>query len=635
MITIIKDIITKDALIETAKILSARKFKPGYDGMSMKGAYAWITVNGERLCRDIYNGNYRPMPATGFRTAKINGGFRQLSRLSAIDTVVQTLLNERLSEIAEEVFSEQSFAYRKGRGVHSALERYVDLAGQYKFVASIDIRSCFSNIDHTKLDEKTGSFYNDKKLCELMMCFAKTPVFSDNEITEPEKGILQGMPLAPLMCNIYLHSLDAYFEERGVQFIRYADDIVIFGNTVSELSEQVNAAGCYIRTELSLDINGKKQRIDTPVRMRYLGHKFTSDKRGIIAYVSNSDTEAAYHSWHSAIPANTKGRIDIISDGVLRQKDLSLFFDTDTRDYTLPVATTDRLNIYSDVVFDTGFLEFAMKNGISINLFDSHGNCVGSFVPSKPLKAPKITHKQLTAYYDPQTRLALAKEFVLASVHNTLLNIRYYNKQRSDEGLENAIYKLGKMRAAIKDTESYEMLLTTEAQCRNIYYGCYDTFIKRDGFYFEKRSKRPPENAVNSLISFGNTVLYNHIAYEIEKTALDVRVGYLHATNTRYKSLNLDIAEIFRSLVVDRVVFSLINKSEMIPSHFVTEENGGVYLNEEGKRIFLSGFYAKLDSSLNVRGENISYAEIIRREIRKLVHHFRDSEKYVAFRQVR
>lgn len=631
----LKDIITKDNLIETARELSARKFKPGYDGMSMKGAYAWITVNGERLCRDIFNGHYRPMPATGFRRAKVNGGFRQLARLTAIDTVVQTQLNKTLSEEAEKSFSDNSFAYRRGRGIHSALERYVDLAGQYKFAAAIDLRSCFSNIDHSKLEEKIGEFFKNNEICGLMMQFVRTPVSADNEITEPEKGILQGMPLSPLMSNVYLHSLDKFLESEGLQFIRYADDIVIFGNTASELTKQANAVGSYILSELGVEINKKKHRIDSPVRLNYLGHKFTSDKRGVIAYSANADTRSAYHSWHSSKPQNTKGRVDIISDGVLRQKELSVFFDTDTRDYTLPSATTDRLNICSDVVFDSGFLEFAMKQGIYINVFDSHGNAVGSFTPNKPLKSPKVTHEQLLAYYDTAARLALAKEFVLASVHNTLLNIRYYNKQCRDELLESAIYKLGRLRTAIKTVESYEHLLTMEAQCRSIYYGCYDTFIKKEGFIFEKRSKRPPENEVNSLISFGNTVLYNHIAYEIEKTALDVRVGYLHATNTRYKSLNLDIAELFKPLVVDRVVFTLINKAEILPAHFVTEENGGVYLSEEGKRIFLSAFYSKLDTTLDIKGEDISYTDIIRREVRGLVRHFRDREKYKAFRQVR
>lgn len=630
-----KDIITKERLIETAKTLSKEKFKPGYDGMSMQGAHAWMTVNGDRICRDIFNGYYLPMPAVGFRVAKVGGGFRQLARLTAIDTVIQTLLKDCLSQEAEKHFSDHSFAYRKGRGVHSALQRYVDLAGRYKLASTVDIRSCFSDIDHHKLEGAITDFFHDSKLCELMIKLAKTPIYIDDGINEPAKGILQGMPLAPLMCNLYFHSLDLFLEENMIQFIRYGDDIVIFGDSIGELNRFTDCASLYIQTELGLEINKKKQHIDSPVKIKYLGHSFSCDKRGIIAYGADSDIRSAYHSWYSAKPQNTKGRVDILSDGVLRQRNMAIFFDTDTRDYTLPPATTDRLNLYSDVTFDSGFLEFAMNHGISINIFDRRGNAVGSFTPAKPLKSPKLTHQQLMAYYKQESRLALAREFVLASVHNALLNIRYYNKQHKDTVLEAAVNKLTSARSLVKNVESYEQLLTLEAQCRCIYYGCYDSFIKKDDFVFEKRSKRPPKNYVNSLISFGNVVLYNHIAYEIEKTALDVRVGYLHATNTRYKSLNLDIAEIFRPLIVDRVVFTLINKTEISPSHFVTEENGGVYLNEEGKRIFLAAFYTKLDTTLDLKGRSLSYADIIRREVSLLVCHFRDKEKYKAFRQVR
>ena len=124
----IKDILNKDTILEKAKFLSGKKFKPGYDGMSMDGAYSWIYINGERLCNDIINGDYRPMPAMGFRSAKMQGGFRKLSRLTAIDTILQTVLNDALAQKVESLFSDNSFAFRSGRGVHTALERYVDFS---------------------------------------------------------------------------------------------------------------------------------------------------------------------------------------------------------------------------------------------------------------------------------------------------------------------------------------------------------------------------------------------------------------------------------------------------------------------------------------------------------------------------
>ena len=203
----------------------------------------------------------------------------------------------------------------------------------------------------------------------------------------------------------------------------------------------------------------------------------------------------------------------------------------------------------------------------------------------------------------------------------------------------NALYdvKLGKLEIAerkIKDCKVYHELLLLEAQAKQFYYDCFDGFIRAKGFAFEKRSRRPPLNEVNAMISFGNTLLYNLLATEINKTPLDVRVGFLHATNRREQSLNLDIAEIFKPLLVDRVVFSLINNRAVTPDDFCTDGKG-IYLNAEGKQLFLKAFYDKLDTGVTVNGKRMKYKSIIREEVQKLVRYFRQGEKYKPFKQIR
>ena len=152
---------------------------------------------------------------------------------------------------------------------------------------------------------------------------------------------------------------------------------------------------------------------------------------------------------------------------------------------------------------------------------------------------------------------------------------------------------------------------------------------------FEKRTRRPPMNEINALISFGNTVLYNLLAFQINRSPLDIRVGFLHATNARMESLNLDVAELFKPLLVDRTVFSMVNLHGLRKEHFDAEENGAVYLTEDGKRIFLQAFYRRLDAVITEKETHIPYSQVIRQEIQKLVRTFRDGEKYKAFRQVR
>jgi CRISPR-associated endonuclease Cas1 subtype I-B len=277
----------------------------------------------------------------------------------------------------------------------------------------------------------------------------------------------------------------------------------------------------------------------------------------------------------------------------------------------------------------------ALKNGVSINLFDQAGMHIGSFLPNVPLKAPKVTHEQLTAYYHEKHRLRLAKEFLLASIHNTNLVIRYYRKQSPEREYDAALETLERIKNAAKTIGNIQELMLLEARAREAYYGCYDLFLKHSDFRFVKRTRRPPQNEINALLSFGNTVLYNYIATEIEKTPLDVRVGFLHATTNRQRSLNLDLADIFKPLIVDRTVFSLINKKEIQAAHFIRSEKGSVSLSPTGKRILLQALYKKLETELTDKSGSRSYRQIITEEARQLVRHFRHGDKYKAFRQVR
>lgn len=631
----LKDLMTKERFYMQAKDLKKKRFKPGYDGMSMEGAASWLFINGDRLRKDILSGDYSPMPAIGFRTAKHDGSFRQLVRLTAIDLVLQTILNTCLSSLFEETFHDSSMAYRPGRGVHTALERYVSLAGEYSYAGKLDITACFDHIDHGILKSSLRTRLQDEAMIRLIMSFVTTPLSVDREIVIPERGLWQGMPLSPLLCNIYLHSLDMFLETNGIAFIRYADDLVLFGNSLAEINKSVERTAAFLEQSLRLSCNRKKCVVGAPVSMKYLGHRFTTDKKGVVAYHASSEPRGAYYNWHSEQPINSRGHVEILSDGILRQKDFSLFFDTETVDSTIPVVSTETVNIHSDVVFDTGFLSTVMRNGITVNVFDDNAVYIGSFIPNAPLKAPKVTHEQFMTYYDPNRRLNLAREFVLASIHNSLLNIRYHDKQESDPRYEDAINAMSQVKVKIKQEKEYESLLLLEAQARKIYYGCYDTFIKRAEFAFEFRSKRPPLNPFNAMLSYGNTVLYGLIATEIQKTPLDVRIGFLHATTARLNSLNLDIAEVFKPLLVDRVVLSLVNKGIISPEHFETCENGGIHLTAEGKRVFLRAFYDKLDTVITVKDRKMSYDGVIKEEIRTLVRHFRGEDKYRGFRQVR
>ena len=630
------DELTAEQLEEQAEELQRRGFHPGYDGMSAQAAALWFRLNAGTLLRQLKRERYVPSPVVGFHVAKQDGSFRPLVRATAVDTVVQCCILELLHERYDTRFSPDSHAWRPGRGVFSALQEYQLLGGAKRWAIQMDVTGCFDSMDREILREALEAFLPEEPaLARLLRRFAEAPVLEEGRLTERERGVCQGTPLSPFLCNVYLHRLDLWLGERSVPFVRYGDDVVLFGNEAPALRETAEAAAAFLREKLGLRLSRKKLRTDAPMQMVFLGHRFAAGRDGVLVLSAEDTDLPAYGAWHSREIKPTGDTETLLSDGILRQRDFSMVFQTETGKLDIPPQATGAINVFSSVIFDTGFLQAAADRGILVNVFDKYGRLTGRFVPNRPLHSPMTTLTQLEAYYDEARRLELARKFVLGSIHNLRLNIRYY-RRREDRGFTQALDRIDALEDRIKACGEYKNLLLLEAQARNVYYGCYDGFINNPDFSFVSRSRRPPRNEVNAMISFGNTLLYSHLATEIGKTALDVRVGFLHATNARLESLNLDVAELFRPLIVDRTVFALVNRRQLRPAlHFQTMDNGGVYLTAEGKRLFLTEYYDKLHARVKVDGVSRSYAEIMREEVRKLVRHFRLGEPYKPFKQLR
>lgn len=135
------------------------------------------------------------------------------------------------------------------------------------------------------------------------------------------------------------------------------------------------------------------------------------------------------------------------------------------------------------------------------------------------------------------------------------------------------------------------------------------------------------------MISFGNVFMYQRIATEIRKTALDIRIGFVHSANNRSETLNLDIAEIFKPVIVDRAIFTLIHNMQITKdAHFETDEQGAVYLNKAGKTIFIKELEKKLYQKVKINGVSRTYDSIIKMEIQKIIRTIQNGEKYKPYK---
>jgi CRISPR-associated protein Cas1 len=323
--------------------------------------------------------------------------------------------------------------------------------------------------------------------------------------------------------------------------------------------------------------------------------------------------------------------IYIFSDGELKRKDNTIFLETidGTKRY-VPIETTREIDIFGEVTLNKRALEYLSKQEILVHFFNHYEYYIGSFYPREHYNSGEVILQQCACYLDPRKRLDLAKRLVSGSLLNILKVLAYYRNKNipvQDQEAAIQIYL-----DAIPGVQTIDELLAMEGNGRQTYYQSFDAIISSDEFGFDSRTRRPPQNRLNALISYGNSCLYTVVLSEIYKTHLDPRIGYVHTTNERRFTLNLDVADLFKPLIVDRTIFSLLNKHMIKAEHFA-EQAGGIYMTDDGSRIFVQEFEDKLATTIQHREmkRNVSYRELVRLELYKIEKHILGDKQYEPF----
>ncbi|MEM4330572.1 MAG: type I-B CRISPR-associated endonuclease Cas1b [Candidatus Pacearchaeota archaeon] len=316
----------------------------------------------------------------------------------------------------------------------------------------------------------------------------------------------------------------------------------------------------------------------------------------------------------------------ILKSGRLKKKQKTVYLETKKEKIAIPIKDIKSLYIFSEIGINTKLLNFLSKNKIQIHFFNYYGLYMGSFYPGEALNSGKVLIKQVEKYLSKENRIKIAKEIIDSSIFNLLRNLEYYNKQGKD--LKKEIEEIKKEKEKIKETKDVYELRGIEGAIRKVYYNSFDKIL-REGFKFEKRTCRPPGNMLNCLISFGNSLLYSVCLTEIYRTHLNPAISYLHEPSERRFSLSLDIAEIFKPIIVDKIIFNIVNNRIINENHFNKKVNF-CYLNESGKRIFLKEFDERLNKTIMHRRlkRKVSYNYLIRLECYKLIDYLLKNKKY-------
>jgi CRISPR-associated protein Cas1 len=327
----------------------------------------------------------------------------------------------------------------------------------------------------------------------------------------------------------------------------------------------------------------------------------------------------------------------LFNPGRLSRKDNTLCFTpidehgNEGQPRHLPIETVDNIYCFGSLDANSAMYNFMGKNHVAVHFFDYYEHYTGSFMPKEYLLAGKMQVEQTKHYISDKKRLVIAQTLINGAAFNMSRNLKYYQSRGKD--VSESLNRIEDYSASIEGTKRVDELMGIEGNIRQAYYGAFGTII--NDFEMGNRSKQPPQNEVNALISFGNMMCYTVCIDQIYHTQLNPTISFLHEPGVRRFSLALDLAEIFKPLLVDRTIFSVLNKKIIQANDFRQDTNRCV-LKDSARKTFTQHFEDRLKETFKHRslGRHVSYKNLVKLECYKLSKHLLGIESYRPFKMM-
>lgn len=276
--SLMEQILSSDNLNAAYLRVVRNKGAAGIDGMTVEELGAYLSENGENIREQLRTRKYRPQPVRRVEIPKEGGGVRKLGVPTVVDRFVQQAVAQVLTPIFEEQFHENSYGFRSNRCAQQAVLKALEMMNDgHNWIVDIDLAKFFDTVDHDKLITIFGRTIKDGDVISVVRKFLVSGVMVDGEYKDAIIGTPQGGNISPLLANIMLNELDKEMEQRGLDFVRYADDLIIMVGSRQAADRVMKSITRFIEEKLGLTVNAEKSKVDKPKGIKYLGFGFYYD----------------------------------------------------------------------------------------------------------------------------------------------------------------------------------------------------------------------------------------------------------------------------------------------------------------------------------------------------------------------
>jgi len=508
-----------------------------------------VAKNIARLSDEIRSNKWTANAAGSVRIPKATGGHRTLTIPSVKDRIVERVIANVIDEIVDPLLSPWCFAYRRGLSANDAVVALYEARDDgAAFVLRTDIKNCFDSISHERLLVLLRSIIEDTSVLRML----ESIVSRGAAAAVSGYGLAQGSPVSPVLSNLYLNVADQFLLQRGQQMIRYADDLAVPAlneadghgslGLVREAFAQIELNLSPEKTELAAFSDG----------VNFLGRRLLEGERPLLSTVQTPIDTTLY----------------VATDGaLLRRKGKRIRIERpEKKPVSVPVSRTRQVVVIGRVGLTTPFLQIAMQNQIEIIFVSSHGNYFGrmdGLVSSDPF----LREQQYRRMRDREFCNELSKRMLRTKILNQRRLLMHLLRRANREPLSAPITALAEIADRIHGASSWSEAMGHEGAAARQYFFALGAVCGSE-WAFTTRQRRPPPDPVNSMLSFGYTLLFQEAVTACLAAGLDPYASFIHRPRIGRQSLALDLMEEFRPCIIDSVVMRMIRTRMISPLDF-------------------------------------------------------------------